>query len=68
MEYFNKMWKLVSENSFVGAFVSGIAILIVLELVKFIVNKYKAGKVYSTLKSGLADKKHKFLPTSYLAA
>lgn len=62
------MWKLLSENSFLGALVSGIAIIVLVAIFKFFLNKYKASQVFNALKSGLAEKKHTFLPTSYLAA
>jgi len=62
------MWKLLSDNSFVGALVSGLAIMSIVALYKYCVNKYKASKVFKALKSGLAEKKCTFLTTSYLAA
>lgn len=62
------MWKLLSENSFLGALVSGIAIIVIVAIFKFFLNKYKASQVFDVLKSGLDDKNRTFLPTSYLAA
>ena len=62
------MWELISTNSFVGAFTSGIAILIVVSLFKLAVDKYRSDKVFKALKAGLADKGHIFLPSSYLSA
>lgn len=62
------MWMLLSENSFLGALVSGIAIIILVAIFKSILNKYKASRVFNALKSGLTEKNHAFLPTSYLAA
>jgi hypothetical protein len=68
MEHINNMWELISTNSFVGAFTSGIAILIVVFLFKSAVNKYRSHQVFKALKAGLADKGRTFLPSSFLSA
>jgi len=59
------MWDLLSHNSFVGALVSGVAIVIAVAIFQFLVNKYKARKVFKALEFGLLDKNCTFLPSSY---
>lgn len=68
METAKDMWELLSNNSFVGALASGLAILFIGWLVSLIVKKYRAGKVYGILKKGLKEKNKTFLPSAYLSA
>lgn len=59
----------LSKHSFWGAFVAGIAVIIVAFLAKHLYRKYvKAPKVFSALEEGLKEHKKTFLPSSYLAS
>ncbi len=60
--------ELLSNNSFVGALVSGLAILLISWLFSLIIKKYRAEKVYNILKDGLKVKEKSFLPTAYLSS
>lgn len=62
------LWELLSKNSFVGALVSGIVILLLSWLVSWGVKKYRANRIYEILKVGLEEKNKRFLPTAYLSA
>ncbi len=68
MELVTNTWQLLSDNSFVGALVSGLVILFVGWLVNIGIKKYRAGRVYRILEKGLEEKNKKFLPTAYLSA
>jgi hypothetical protein len=62
------MWQKLSENSFVGALVSGLLIIFLVWLFKFFYKKYRANQVYKILENSLKEKNKNFLPTAYLAA
>ena len=62
------LWDLLSKNSFVGALVSGLLILLVGWLTNLAVKKYRANRVYNILQKGLSEKSKSFLPTAYLAS
>lgn len=62
------LWELLSKNSFLGALVSGLLILIVGWIVNGCVKKYRADRVYNILKNGLAEKNKSFLPTAFLSS
>ena len=68
MEYLLEVWDLLGTNSFVGALVSGLLILLVAWLINCGVKKHRANRVYEILKSGLSEKKKSYLPTAYLAS
>ena len=62
MEFINTL----SNNSVIGAFVAGVAVLMCVSLFKWINRRFcKAPKVFKTLEAGLEKHNCKFLPTSY---
>lgn len=62
------LWDLLSKNSFLGALVSGLLILLVGWLIKLAVTKHRSNRVYNILKSGLSGKKKSYLPTAFLSS
>jgi len=68
MEWLLDLWALLSVNSFVGALVSGLIILLVGYLINLHIKKYRASRIHDILKAGLKEKNKKFLPTAYLSA
>jgi hypothetical protein len=59
----------LSNNSVIGAFVAGVAVLMCVSLFKWINRRFcKAPKVFKTLETGLEKHNCKFLPTTYLAS
>lgn len=68
MECILELWKLLSDNSFVGALVSGLTILLIVWLLNLSIKKHRSNRVYDILISGLKSKNKRFLPTSYLSA
>lgn len=68
MDLIASFWELLSKNSFMGAFVSAIAIIFLGWLANLLVKDYQATRVYEILKTGLQEKNKTFLPATYLAA
>lgn len=68
MDLLTSFWELLSKNSFMGAFVSALAIILIGWLGNLLVKDYRANLVYEILKTGLKEKKKTFLPATYLAA
>ncbi len=68
MERIGNLWDLLSKNSFLGALVSGLLILLVGWLINLVVTKYRSSRVYNILQSGLSEKKKSYLPTAYLSS
>lgn len=68
MEKVKVLWDLLSKNSFIGALVSGLLILLVGWIINFVVKRHRAKRVYKILQKGLFEKNKSFLPTSYLAS
>lgn len=68
MERISALWELLSKNSFVGALVSGLLIVFIGWVISWGIKKYRAGRIYNILQSGLTEKNKKFLPTAYLAS
>jgi len=62
------LWKLISENSFVGALTSGLVLLLIGWLANLCIKKYRAAKLFNILKDGLVEKHATFLPTVYLSS
>lgn len=61
--------ELLSKNALLGAFVAGIAVLIVAAAVQWLYRRFvRAPKVYSALKAGLAKHNCSFLPSAFLAS
>lgn len=59
----------LSSNAVIGAFVAGIAVLIIAAFCKWLYRKYyRAPKVFSALKAGLQKHDCRFLPSSFLAS
>jgi hypothetical protein len=68
MEEVLKLWELLSKNSFIGALVSGLLIILIGWVISRCLKKYRAGRVYKLLQNGLVEKKKSFLPTAYLSS
>ena len=68
MEEKFKVWEMLSTNSFVGALVSGLLLLIIGWAISWAVKKYRACRVYSILQAGLSEKNKRFLPTAYISS
>lgn len=62
------LWDLLSKNSFLGALVSGLLILLVGWLISWCVKNHRANRIYNILQIGLAEKNKSFLPTAYLSS
>ncbi|EAT12335.1 hypothetical protein RED65_15888 [Bermanella marisrubri] len=61
--------KLLSENALLGAFVAGIAVIIVAAIAQWLYRRFvRAPKVYSALEAGLIKHKCTFLPSTFLAS
>lgn len=59
----------LSENTFFGAFVAGMAVIVIIKITTWIYRKYiRARKVYAALQAGLTKHSCTFLPSSYLAS
>jgi len=68
MESFSCLWQLLSENSFVGALISGLLILFIGWFFSQGVKKHRANRIHSILQKGLIEKNKNFLPTAYLSS
>lgn len=61
--------ELLSTNALLGAFVAGIAVIIVASAAQWLYRRFvRAPKVYTALKAGLAKHKCTFLPSAFLAS
>ena len=68
MDRLSNLWDLLSENAFVGALASGLALAALLALLSWIRRCYRRSVVYRELSEGLIEKNKSFLPTSYISA
>ncbi len=61
--------ELLSDNALFGAFVAGIAVIIVAALSQWLYRKFvRAPKVYSALEAGLIKHKCTYLPSTFMAS
>ena len=68
METITNLWDILSKNSFIGALVSGLLIILFGWLINLAIKKYRANRIYNILQCGLAEKEKVFLPTAYLSS
>lgn len=68
MEILSTLWKLISDNSFIGALGSGLVLIFIGLFTNWGVKKYRANRIYNILKNGLEEKSKTYLPTVYLSA
>lgn len=62
------MWKLIIENSFVGAFVASLTVILIVWAVNLARRFYRANRVYKVLEQELKKRDKRFLSTPLLAA